>query len=372
MKLLNRIFQGKSASNEPDIIIESNSPLFPLAAFVEQDSKVIYLYLVNTEDKSVPIKSCWVRNLVRNVGNIDIISQMRSGSPPVLPNQLINSSYSSFPLDKDHIELVWFEEGNGVALLENKSILAIIPSWSGKNGFHGFSRDCIKENEVCWPLTTENVLNIKVNKAMLFWKTVEDENFWVDYQKKVLEKYETTFGKIDKYYAIDGGQWPPKALVTIPVSSGTILITLGISIVPQPFIEFYTEEPEKYRRFELGFYASQSISDTDLKKMAAYLSGQSNLPWQEDTWLGNGHTIGCNVFSDIGNGIFNSILLSKKYCYKTIENYTFHEDSVNVLWAIPITDNERKYAEDCGSEELLNAFIEKNIDYAFTERKSIK
>lgn len=48
---------------------------------------------------------------------------------------------------------------------------------------------------------------------------------------------ERTLGKHTSYYAIDGGNWPPKATLRFKTSGGVAVVTCGVSLRPQPTVE---------------------------------------------------------------------------------------------------------------------------------------
>ena len=56
-------------------------------------------------------------------------------------------------------------EGNAAALYEGGVLLAIIPPWSGTNGFHGYARDSIGEGPVAWEIGTHNALIGRLHEA---------------------------------------------------------------------------------------------------------------------------------------------------------------------------------------------------------------
>ena len=57
------------------------------------------------------------------------------------------------PLDPATLQALWFEEGDGVALLERGTLLAVIPGWADSSrGMPGYSRDVIGQTPFGWAL----------------------------------------------------------------------------------------------------------------------------------------------------------------------------------------------------------------------------
>ena len=68
-----------------DILLEETSPLGTIAAVVEDDGRVVYLYLhfLNVdEDDPQRIKACWVRNRQPAPRNLDQAAMERGDPAP--------------------------------------------------------------------------------------------------------------------------------------------------------------------------------------------------------------------------------------------------------------------------------------------------
>jgi len=106
---------------EPHIVAASVSPNGNIEAYVEQDDRCAYLYLHELRDASFELgfgmKSCWVRNLKPAPVSFSA-ADMRQGLAPMLPNASCAHPMGGNPLSKDALRIVWFEEGDAAALLE--------------------------------------------------------------------------------------------------------------------------------------------------------------------------------------------------------------------------------------------------------------
>jgi hypothetical protein len=330
-------------------LLEEVSPHGNVQAVVEQDDRVVHFYLWGGRDSSFGTRSCWVRNLKPAPTKLEV-TKMRDGAAPMLPRAQCRHPEGAPPLECKELSVVWFEEGDGAALLAGSSILAIIPGWSGSNGFHGYARDCIGEASLCWELDADNVLHQRVRAAADYWASWDaTPSPWEAVQNGQLEAVEARLGAHEKYYASDGGNWPPKAMVRLRVPEGIAFVTIGVCLRPQPGVERAVENAADLRRIELGIALSATTSDDKLDRAAQYLSAQTNLPWNEFTWLGPGHTIPCDAL----DGFAAVLLTPAPPQAPDLALPAFRGDPVTLLWLLPITEAERRLAVDNGSDALL-------------------
>ena len=178
---------------------------------------------------------------------------MRQGLPLLLP-RTHSRQRDGLPLpDADRLAVVWFEEGNGAALiLQNdqqqiKKVLAVIPPWSGQEGFHGYSTECAVENEVCWPMPAHEALTKRINRADEFWSGFQNaSNPFVPLQKSQLQVCRQRFLGLDansnidgnvaneSYFSIDGGKFPPRGLVQYDQDDSIVITTCLLYTSPSP------------------------------------------------------------------------------------------------------------------------------------------
>jgi Suppressor of fused protein (SUFU) len=277
-------------------------------------------------------------------------TRMMAGSPPANPRTYCRTPQPQPLPSAESLRFVWLPEGNGVALYEADDLLAIIPPWSGVKGFDGYARDAVGTGPLAWELSAENVLRERFAKADEYWQ-LWDGNLWPRVQAELIERLEAAFGPQVKYYAIDGGNWPPKALVRFSTDDAVVLISIGVSLRPQPAVEMGTDTPEKLRRIEIGAVLPKTWPETAIKKFGAYLSGQSNLPWSKYTWFGAGHTIPCDSWQ---NSKFTSALLCDRHpAIPQLDLGMQFGDPVNLLWFLPITEPELQIAMNTSSAALL-------------------
>lgn len=343
---------------EPEVILEETSPHGNLEAIVEQDDRVAYLYLRSPEGEDFGLKNCWIRNLSKAPDAMDT-EGMRQGIPPMLPKEFCPYPNGQQALNPERLRLVWFPEGDGVALMEDDEMLAAIPAWGGMKGFSGYARDCIGESSLCWKLEDPTEFHARISAAERFWLEWDgEESPWDACQDAFLAAYESVLGPHSRYYTIDGGHWPPKALVRFDRPECTYLLTLGISLRPQPAVEMYYEEPADFRRFEFAACVSREVKDETISSLAGYLSGQSSLPWHQFTFFAHGHTIGCDAFAgDEMLRDFTSVLLvDSPPSAPELNPPRIDSERVSLLWTIPVTSGEGQIAERDGSKVIIEGF----------------
>ncbi|MFL1675005.1 suppressor of fused domain protein [Paenibacillus dendritiformis] len=340
-----------------NIILEEFSPVCPIQAFVEEYEDCVYFYLWNYPgEEYASVRACWVRNYGPAPEALDV-EAMGHGRAPMLPRDCCAHPDGAERLDPEQLAVVWFEEGDAAALLYRDEIVSVIPGWAGssadEHSYPGYARDCIGESNLCFPLGTpdSNALFRRIELAKQFWQSW-DEHTWTGLQQQYLEAIESGLGPVTNYYAIDGGNWPPRAMVTVEKGDVTYVVTLGTSILPQPKVEQYTETPELLRRFEFAFACDSRWLAEQGKPMLQYISGQANLPWTYLTFVANGHTIPCGEIG-LSHERFTAVALAQPPHAPAIALPQIGGDPVNLLWMIPITEEERHYAEEEGTERLF-------------------
>ncbi len=287
--------QPGSRPKGPEVLAESFSPLCNVRAFAEESESCVYFYLQwRSGSGQSRIKSCWVCNTRPAPDQVDKAAMDR-GEAPRMPRSGCGHNPEGIHLDKKALSILWLEEGDAAALLEDGKILALIPGWAWREeGFPGYARYAVGTTPFAWTLReAEAALAPRVERSRAYWNTMEGD-YWPALQQQGLEAMEAFFGPHEQYYAIDGGKFPPKALVTGRREGVRYGFTLGVSALCQPVVEqYWSQEPEKHRRMELAFAACEGIPEDRWMAALGRVSGMTNLPWGEITCLGQGHTVAC-------------------------------------------------------------------------------
>ncbi len=416
---MNETVSDQAQPGKTQTLLFHTSPYGNLDAIVEHDGRVVYFYLNGSAtesqsgDQRFGTRACWVRNLVSGpyVMNNE---QMQQGLPPLLPRTHCKYSDGRPLLDPDRLEVIWLEEGNGAALIERAEtaddapeVLAVIPPWSGLDGFQGYARDCATGSPLCWPLPDNPRLLQRLARSAEFWSEFAEPlqttdssreptpNLFAGLQQNILAAYEKHFPTHEsandgrkyegRYFAIDGGRFPPRGMIVFERDDSLTAMTVGMSLCPQPAVELFSDQPSGLRRIELGIHldrasglglsAASSSSDSStsaaMEAVLGQLSSLAAMPWKLWIWLGPGHTTSFDSFSALksnrteaagnmesapefgllirggqmpGSGIPEAVksridqLLSAA---PPVELPSFRDDPVNLLWIVPLSSGER-------------------------------
>ena len=377
---MNSAHPSSERLNDPVVLLFQSSPFGTLDAIVQHDGSSVYFYLNQPGNqssiegrKAFGTRACWVRNL--SVGPLVLNEdEMKQGISPMLPRtHCIHREGQPIPV-ADNLQVVWFEEGNGAALIETQPdtdpiTLAVIPPWSGLEGFHGYAAECAIESPLCWPMPDNPRLKQRIERASQFWSqwetpagetSVNDEgNPFTKLQPEILKAYDERFliAKTEppgrKYFSIDGGQFPPRGLVQYQSENGIVLATVGMSVFPQPAVELFTDDPINHRRIELAVRiriesnATSSSIELAVDAIAKQLSGLAAYPWNRFTWFGPGHS--CRLLDATPN--CESALLVHDHQLAKSESSRlsmpcFRDDPINLLWLVPITASQQQRLQD--------------------------
>src|SRR5262245_61876658 len=88
-------------------------------------------------------------------------------------------------------------------------------------------------------------------------------------QQMELKAYESAFPGPLRYFATDGGNWPPSALAFIRQGDADVFLTVGMALRPQPGADGLPDDTN-WRRIELGFAFAEPLSDADIRQVASY------------------------------------------------------------------------------------------------------
>jgi hypothetical protein len=364
--------EGKQVGDRP---IEEMSPFGNIVAYAEDDGATVYFYLFFKDaEKSSPeqFKACWVRNRKSPPHDIDR-GPMIDGQAPLMPRRFCRHAEPQPPLRQDALRIVWLEEADAAALLEGPDILAAIPAWSGAGGFNGYARDCVGESPFAWELGPENVIRDRVKNAAQFWQLWEQPDFWQKWRDERIAAAESAFGRHSKYYAIDGGEFPPHAMLRFDQQETVVLLTIGVSLFCVPKVEQYFEDPSPYRRIELAACLDRRCPESELAGFGQYISAQARYPWTQFVPLGSGHSMPCDSTPKaFGGARFDHIVLTHSLDgTPKIQFPQFRGDPTNVLWILPISEPERDLAVEKGTDVLLQNLTEAGVDYVIHNRQPV-
>ena len=337
---------------ENEVLVEEWSPVADIDAFVEKSDKNYYFYLwIHPEGEDPEIRACWICNRGKAPKDMEEAFACE-GEAPCMPEEFVDHDLNGIELDEGSLSIQWFEEGDAAAVLMGDKIISVIPCFAGYKGFYGYSVYAKGTGPFAWELKgAYDKFMQQIEDSAKFWDYFEDEDFWGKVQDYHMEVLEDFFGEHEKYYAIDGGDFPPKALVQGRKDGLLYGITLGVSMIPMPKVEMgYHDDYLDFRRMELAFACKECHAPL-MEGMASTISWLAAYPWQDLTFLGHGHTI---PFKNIKGFDYILFLNSRMLPQIPAPAYPeFMDEKVNLLWLKPITAAEQKEIADKGVAEYL-------------------
>lgn len=363
-------------------IIFETSPYGNVDAIVEHDSRAVYFYLNESpasRERSgrFGMRGCWVRNLEKgpHVINTD---EMAAGIATMLPrHDCIEPDLHRLPTPET-LKIVWLEEGTGAALVEiapedqTANTIAIIPPWSGIDGFHGYASNCANPTDICWPMPDNPLMNKRFEKAKQFWdswrpaspsnpsdpaapadlQVAPAKTPWETQLPLIIESHDRRFCATPQMRIetdVPGQHLPLAKIIQYQTPRHDVLVTAGLSIFPQPAVEMFVENPAELRRIEIAVLidrpqTSSTVSDPAPEalppEIVNQLAGLALYPWQNFTWLGPGHS--CQFRTDAGDvGVFLTDAQGSEITgVKPSKLPPMGDDEVNLLWLKTISNSD--------------------------------
>ena len=325
-----------------DCIFSSASPLAGLTAEVIEENDCSYLYLRKNEiSNGKPsfkmVSTCWIKNHVTVADAYSPKHDMSRGLQPKTHTRHCGFEHDMGILEAGQLEIVWGKEGLAVSLYENGELICVIPAWADGRKFMGYSKySCTSEypSMIPFPLGNpqSNVLFQRMSEARTFW----NQDFgllWDSYKESYLAELEQKYGKHTKYYAIDGGVFPPKALATFEKGGMKYAFTIGVGNFPQPKVDMYFEAYQNHELIELGF-CYRSNTDLEEQNVFSQISSIAAIPWAFQTFLGHRHTVDLKVSSEYNN----AVLISDKSVH-VHKSHFLENQTINLLWIMPVTND---------------------------------
>jgi len=341
----------------PTILLDRESPYASRRVVVEYDGTTTAAYL---HDKTSPIAATWIANHQR-APQATNLAMLSSGQAPEMPADHTKHPDGTPPLEPRTLRALWFEEGDGVAVLERGDLLAVLPGWSNMSkGMPGYSRDIIGQTPFGWSLDDAlEGLGPRTAEAEEFWRWRADEGAWAGFQQAVLGHLLTRLGPGARYWDVGGGRQPLVGVSERPPTAQrpyTVLSTVGMSCQRMPVVEQLGDDPGA-ARIELAI--ATTLPSNDAARIFLWLA---QYPWREVSWLGSGHTIPWyhepSTFP-LGGGNEAVLLLAKPGDLigpevPQLAGFTFNSEAVRWLWIIPVSERERALAAERGPVSLVN------------------
>jgi hypothetical protein len=348
---------GLESAQRPATLLESVNPYGSRRLTIEYDGVTTAAYL---HDESSVISATWIANHVRAPHTADA-RRLRDGQAPLMPAARTKHPRGRPPLDAASLKALWFEEGDGVAVLEGGTLLAVIPGWSSMaRGMPGYCRDVIGQTPFGWALDDAlEGLGPRVERAKDYWQWRQSPAGWGQFQQAALTHLTGRLGPGAHYWDATQGQRPSVGISERPPEHGrpySVLSTVGMSAQRMPVVEQVIDDPADYCRIEIALATTLPAGTAALifLWLAAY-------PWRAVTWFGPGHSVRWYDQATnfpLGGGYEGVLLLDDPSglpgpAAPDLSGFTVDGDPVRWLWIIPISERSRQLARERGSASLV-------------------
>lgn len=268
--------------------MQETSPYGTRRASLLRGEADVYLYLEDLVDPEPATASAvWVANI--GPAPVDGAEVGPPRAPPRMGAGGTRHPDGCPPLDPE-AHLVWFEEGDAVALVDGQGVLAVVPGWAGRDDFYGYARYARSRSPLAWELTDEarRALEQKVEESRAFWAW-RTAGAWPEVRSLGLGHLEDRIGPQEVAWPLGEALFPELIASRHRLAEQQVWVTAttGLSAQRMAGVEQYVEPADGVGRIELAI--ARSAPD---HHGAELLGALASIPVGRCTWLGEGHTIG--------------------------------------------------------------------------------
>lgn len=369
------VFKASAAK----IVLSDTSPYRSRKLVIETDRVASVAYLKDAHD--TVIGAAWIANHRRAPQHLDT-ARFDAGRPPAMPAAATKHPGGRPALDAAALEVVWFEEGDGAAVLEAGEPICVIPVWSDMSrGIPGYSRDALTQSPFAFPLDGEiGDFGPRIRQAQAYWDWRTGESAWAGFQQSALGHLLGRLGPGGQYWHDVGRQWragaAPVPVVGVserPPRKGrefTVLSTIGMSCQRMPTVELYKDDISAFTRVELAM-----ATTLPSQRAGGVFPWLAQYPWRSVIWLSPGDVVKWNHEAQpfpLGGAWEGVLLLDDPGRLAgppapALSGFEFGGDPVNWLWLVPITGEERQFAKAEGPDALIDRLAEQGRSWIVTD-----
>ncbi len=341
----------------PGVLLDDESPYGSRRVIVASDGATTAAYL---HDAGTVVGAAWIANHTQAPASTDL-SRLAPGQAPAMPAAHTKHPAGRPPLDPRTLRALWFEEGDGVAIIEGGQLLAVIPGWSDMaRGMPGYSRDAIGQTPFGWSLDDAMAgLGPRADRATAFWRWRQREDSWSAFQRSLLGHLLARLGPGARYWDVGSGKQPPAGVSERPPTGQrdyAVLSTVGMCCQRMPAAEQALTDPAGAARIELALATVRPGPQT-----ARIFLWLAQYPWRAVTWFGAGHTVHWYhepATFPLGGGYEGVLLLDDPSALlgpevPDLSGFAVGGDPVRWLWLVPITERERLLGAERGAPSLV-------------------
>lgn len=340
------------------ILLDTTSPYRSRRLIVECDAHTTAAYLLDPRGEvRAPV---WLANHT-NAPQAPEESSHTTGRVSPMPAQHTKHPAGRVQFDPNSLRVVWFEEGDGLALLDGDSLLAVIPGWADTtSGLPGYARDAVGRGPGAWALAdVAEQLWPRVVHAEAYWQWREAAGAWKTVQRTVFNHLTRTVGPAGHYWDVSDGHPPLIRVSERPPTNDrpyNVISTVGMCGQRMPALDRYMADVTDYARIELAMATTREthVAARVFRWLGAF-------PWRAVTWFGPGHSVKWFQGSD-GSTLdehYAAVLLMADPSFLSgppapdLSGLRFHGDPVRWLWVVPITQSERQFAREHDTATLV-------------------
>jgi hypothetical protein len=374
---------------EARVLLSDTSPYGSRVLDIEYDHVATAAYLRTADGDTVA--ATWVANHREAPYHADL-ARLNAGRVPAMPSGRTKHPKGRPQLDPRDLAVVWFEEGDGVALMEAGQPLCVIPGWSDMDqGIPGYSREAIGRSPFAFALDDEiGELGPRILQSQAFWEWRRGPGSWEGFQQSLLGHLLSRLGPGGYYWHDVGRQAqagrpraetgpqptvpaprnPPAPTTPTPreplvgVSERpargdrayNVLTTVGMSCQRMPTVELYEENVGEHARIELA--VATVLPSVRAGSVFPWLA---QYPWQAVTSFAPGDNVKwyheARTFP-LGPAWEGVLLIDDPNRLEgpdapDLTGYSFGGDPVQWLWLVPITEEERQFGKQEGPDALI-------------------
>ena len=321
----------------PELLLQDTNPYRTRRASLWRGGDDAYLYLEDlTGAAPATISAVWVGNATPAPQHAMVPSE--PGAPARMMAGGTRFPNGCPPLDGPRI--VWFEEGDGIALVDRAGIVAAIPGWAGHEGFYGYARWALGRSPLAWEMSgsVEASLVDKVRRSDDYWhwRLAPAARAWDEICSDGLDHLTRTLGPPEDVRDGAPGRFPELALSRHRAGTTDVWVTVttGLSGARMPGIDHVVDDPGPVSRIELAI-ARDHPDEVGFQLLASLAA----IPFGRMTWLGEGHTIGGRPgsFPALGEDCFGVLLTTRPPGrFPDLSGPERRSDPIRYLWVVGI------------------------------------
>lgn len=345
----------------PELLLQETSPYRTRRASLIRGADDTYLYL---EDVTGPsprtVSAVWVGN--GSPAPTASSEPIEPGAPARMLARGARHPEGCPPINSPR--LVWFEEGDGVALVDEGGVVAVIPGWGGVDGFYGYSRWAVGRSPLAWELDVEasTTFEQKVRETDAYWRwrLAPSARAWDEIRSDGLDHLTRVLGPAEEVRDRVGRPFP-EILISrhrAGASDFWVTATTGLSGARMAGVERYFDDPAAVSRIELAF-----ADDTPSSRGFDVLARLAVIPFGRCTWLGERHVVGddANPFPGLGEDRVAILLTADPPGrHPDLSGAERRGDPVRYLWAVPIDVQALEVARARGASTLLETMSDRS------------